>query len=112
LIFALTLSVVLVASAALRAEFGETGAILAAAVAGFVDTHAPAISTASLAANGRMPAQDVVIPILAGFTTNTITKIVVATTSGGRAFALRVAPGVVLVAAAAWVGALIGHVAN
>jgi uncharacterized membrane protein (DUF4010 family) len=112
LIFALTLSVVLLASAALRAEFGETGAILAAGVAGFVDTHAPAISIASLTANGRISAQDAVIPILAGFTTNTITKIVVATTSGGRAFALRVAPGVVLVAAAAWAGALIGHVAN
>ncbi len=108
-VFALTLSVVLLASAALRAEFGETGAILAAAVAGFVDTHAPAISIASLSANGRMSAQDVVVPILAGFTTNTITKIVVAATSGGRAFALRVAPGVVLVAAAAWAGALIGH---
>ncbi|MNL87301.1 hypothetical protein D3C87_2163920 [compost metagenome] len=52
------------------------------------------------------------IPILAGFTTNTITKIVVASASGGRAFALRVAPGVVLVAAAAWAGALIGHVVN
>lgn len=112
LIFALTLSVVLLASAALRAEFGETGAILAAAVAGFVDTHAPAISIASLTANGRMSAQDAVIPILAGFTTNTITKIVVAATSGGRAFALRVAPGVVLVAAAAWAGALIGQVAR
>lgn len=112
LVFALTLSVVLLASAALRAEFGETGAILAAAVAGFVDTHAPAISIASLAANGRISAQDAVIPILAGFTTNTITKIVVATISGGRAFALRVAPGVVLVAAAAWAGALIGHVAT
>lgn len=112
LIFALTLSVVLLASAALRAEFGESGAILAAAVAGFVDTHAPAISIASLTANGRMSALDAVIPILAGFTTNTITKIVVATTSGGRAFALRVAPGVVLVAAAAWAGALIGHVVN
>ncbi|MFZ0267182.1 MgtC/SapB family protein [Caulobacter sp.] len=112
LIFALTLSVVLLASAALRAEFGATGAILAAAVAGFVDTHAPAISIASLTANGRISAQDAVIPILAGFTTNTITKIVVASTSGGRAFALRVAPGVVLVAAAAWAGALIGHVVN
>jgi uncharacterized membrane protein (DUF4010 family) len=111
LVFALTLSVVLLASAALRAEFGESGAILAAAVAGFVDTHAPAISIASLAANGRIAAQDVVIPILAGFTTNTITKIVVAATSGGRAFALRVAPGVVLVAAAAWAGVLVGHVA-
>lgn len=103
---------VLLASAALRAEFGESGAILAAAVAGFVDTHAPAISIASLTANGRMSALDAVIPILAGFTTNTITKIVVATTSGGRAFALRVAPGVVLVAAAAWAGTLIGHVVN
>ena len=111
LIFALTLSVVLLASAVLRAEFGEAGAILAAAVAGFVDTHAPAISIASLTADGRMTAQEAVIPILAGFTTNTITKIVVAMTSGGRAFALRVAPGVVLVAAAAWAGALIGHVA-
>jgi uncharacterized membrane protein (DUF4010 family) len=110
LIFALTLSVVLLASAALRAEFGETGAILAAGVAGFVDTHAPAISIASLAANGRMAAQDVVVPILAGFTTNTVTKIVVAAASGGRAFALRVAPGVILVAAAAWAGALVGHV--
>ncbi len=85
LIFALTLSAVLLASAALRANFGETGAILAAAVAGFVDTHAPAISIASLTANGRISAQDAVIPILAGFTTNTITKIVVAATSGGRA---------------------------
>lgn len=111
LIFALTLSVVLLVSAALRAEFGEAGAILAAAVAGFVDTHAPAISIASLTANGRMTAQDAVIPILAGFTTNTITKIIVAAASGGRAFALRVAPGVVLVATAAWAGALIGHVA-
>jgi uncharacterized membrane protein (DUF4010 family) len=71
-----------------------------------------AISIASLSANGRIAPQDVVVPILAGFTTNTITKIVVASTSGGRAFALRVAPGVVLVAAAAWAGALIGHVAN
>jgi uncharacterized membrane protein (DUF4010 family) len=110
LIFALTLSVVLLASAALRANFGEAGAILAAGVAGFVDTHAPAISIASLAAAGRMTPPEVVLPILAGFTTNTITKIVVAATSGGRAFALRVAPGVVLVAAAAWAGALIGHV--
>lgn len=110
LIFALTLSAVLLASAALRANFGETGAILAAAVAGFVDTHAPAISIASLTANGRISAQDAVIPILAGFTTNTITKIVVAATSGGRAFAMRVAPGVVLVAAAAWAGALVGQV--
>jgi uncharacterized membrane protein (DUF4010 family) len=108
LVFAFTLSVVLLVSAALRAEFGESGAILAAGVAGFVDTHAPAISIASLVANGRMDAPEAVIPILAGFTTNAITKVVVAVTAGGRAFAIRVVPGILMVAAAAWVGAFIG----
>jgi hypothetical protein len=42
-----------VASAALRERFGETGVIVAAAVAGFVDTHSVAISIASLVASGR-----------------------------------------------------------
>lgn len=112
LIFAATLSVVLLISAALRAWFGEAGAIVAAALAGFVDTHASAISIASLVANGRMAPAESVLPILAGFTTNTVTKIIVAATAGGRAFAIRVVPGVILVAAAAWGGALFGLVAK
>lgn len=107
-VFAATLSVVLLVSAALRAEFGESGAIIAAAVAGFVDTHAPAISIASLVANQRMEAPEAVIPILAGFTTNTVTKVIVAATAGGRAFAMRVVPGIIMVALAAWAGALFG----
>lgn len=108
LVFALTLSAVLLASAALQAHFGEEGVIAAAAVAGFVDSHAPAISTASLAAARQIAPADCVIPILAGFTTNSVTKVVLAWTSGGRAFALRVVPGVILVAAGAWIGALVG----
>jgi uncharacterized membrane protein (DUF4010 family) len=104
--FAFTLSVVLVASAALRQWFGEAGAVAAAAMAGFVDTHASAISIASLVATGHMTPQDCVIPILAGFSTNTVTKVILASTSGGRAFALRVVPGVILVALAAWAGAM------
>ena len=108
LVFAATLSVVLLVSAALRAEFGESGAILAAGLAGFVDTHASAISVAALVANNRMEAAEAVIPILAGFTTNTITKVIVAFTAGGRAFALRVVPGIIMVAVAAWAGALFG----
>lgn len=108
LIFAATLSVVLLIAAALRHWFGEAGAILAAAFAGFVDTHASAISIASLVATGRMEPAECVVPILAGFTTNSVTKVVVATAAGGRAFALRVVPGVLLVAAAAWGGALLG----
>ena len=56
LVFALTLSCILVASAALREWFGERGIILAAAIAGFVDTHSAAISVASLVASGKMSA--------------------------------------------------------
>ena len=106
LVFALTLSSILVASASLREWFGETGIILAAALAGFVDTHAAAISVASLVASGRMSAADTVLPILAGLSTNTISKMFVAGSSGGRSFAFRVIPGLILVALAAWAGVL------
>ena len=106
LIFALTLSSILLASAALREWFGETGIIVAGALAGFVDTHSAAISVASLVASGKMSAADAVFPILAGLSTNTISKMVIAGVSGGRSFALRVIPGLIVVALAAWVGML------
>ena len=44
------------------------------------------------------------MPILVGFTTNSITKIALAVASGSRAFALRVVPGLIVVLAAAWAG--------
>ena len=106
LVFAATLSAVLLVSAGLRDAFGEAGAIAGAALAGFADTHASAISIASLVASGKLSANDAVVPILAGFTTNTVTKVIVAATAGGRAFAVRVIPGILLVAVAAWLGAL------
>ena len=106
LVFALTLSSILVASTALREWFGETGIIVAAALAGFVDTHSAAISVASLVASGKMNVADAVVPILAGLSTNTISKMFLAGTSGGRSFALRVIPGLIVVALAAWAGAL------
>jgi Predicted membrane protein len=107
LAFALTLSVILLASAALREWFGETGVIVAAAAAGFVDTHSAAIAIASLVASGKMSAADAAFPILAGLSTNTISKIIFAWSSGGRPFALRLIPGLLLVAGAAWAGALL-----
>lgn len=106
LVFGATLSAVLLGAAALQAWLGEGGAILAAAVAGLADAHAAAFSIASLVAAGRLTPAEAVLPILAGFTTNTVTKLAFAA-MGGRAFALRVAPGLLLVAAAAWAGALV-----
>lgn len=104
LAFGVILALVLVIAAALQSRYGGTGVLLAAAVAGLVDTHAAAISVATLVASGKITPQDAVLPILVGLTSNTLTKIVVAATSGGWAFALRVVPGLVLVTLAAWVG--------
>ena len=104
--FALTLAVVLVSAGALRERFGQAGAIVAAAVAGLVDTHSAAISIASLVAAGKMSPGDAIGPILAGLSTNTVSKVIFARSSGGQPFAMRVVPGLILVALAAWIGAL------
>jgi uncharacterized membrane protein (DUF4010 family) len=103
LALAATLAAILMASAALQAWLGETGAVIAAGVAGFADTHSAAVSAAQLANAQRITADQAVLPVLAAFTTNTVTKIVLAVT-GHRTFALSVVPGLLLVVGAAWAG--------
>ncbi len=105
-LFAATVSAVLVVSAALNQWLGKGGLLAAVALAGFADTHAAAISAASMVAVGKLAPQDAVVPILAGLTTNTVTKSVVAVMAGGRAFALKTIPGLLLVILAAWAGTL------
>lgn len=104
LAFGLILAIILVISAGLQERCGSAGLLLAAVVAGLVDTHAAAISVATLVASGKVTPEDAVVPILAALTSNTLSKIIMAATSGGWAFAVRVMPGLVLVALAAWVG--------
>lgn len=107
LLLAAILAAILVAAAALRTWFGESGLVVAAAVAGFADAHATAVSVASQVAAGKMAARDACMPILVGFTTNSITKIILAIASGSGAFALRVIPGLIIVLVAAWTGFVI-----
>lgn len=104
LVFGSVLAVILVVSAGLQERFGNAGVLLAAVVAGLVDTHAAAISVASLVASGKIAPQEAIVPILAGLTSNTLSKIIMAGISGGWAFALRVVPGLILVVLAAWAG--------
>jgi uncharacterized membrane protein (DUF4010 family) len=106
-LLATILAVVLIAVAALRAWFGDRGLVAAAAMAGFADAHATAVSMASQVAAGKMVARDACMPILVGFTTNSITKIILAVASGSQAFALRVVPGLIIVLAAVWMGFII-----
>jgi len=105
-IFAATIALVQVVSAALGVRFGRTGLIAATTIAGFADTHSPAVAVASLVASGRLGAEESVLPILAGLTTNTVTKMVVAISSGGSRFALQIIPGLILVILGAWLGAI------
>jgi uncharacterized membrane protein (DUF4010 family) len=105
--FATILAVVLLAAAAAQDWFGEAGVLVAAATAGFADTHSAAVSVAALVADKRIAAPLSVVPILAAITTNTVTKAALAVGAGGRTFALYVIPGLVLLVAAAWVGAFI-----
>ena len=107
LTFAAILAVVLLAAAAAQDWFGEAGVLIAAAAAGFADTHSAAVSVASLVSDGRIKPPQTIIPVLAAFTTNTVTKMVFAVTAGGRQFALYVIPGLLLMLAAAWAGAFI-----
>jgi uncharacterized membrane protein (DUF4010 family) len=103
--FAGMIAVMLFLSAALNAWLGKAGVLAAAAVAGFADTHSAAVSVASLVAASKFTARDAVLPILAGLTTNTISKAAVAISTGGRRYAMQIIPGLVIVIGAAWAAA-------
>ena len=102
LLFASLIAVVLLLSSALNVWLGKAGVLAAAAVAGLADAHAAAVSVASLVSAGKFPVGESVLPILAALSTNTISKIVVATSTGGRRYAMQITPGLLIVIAAAW----------
>jgi uncharacterized membrane protein (DUF4010 family) len=106
-LFAGVIAVMLFLSAALNAWLGKAGVLAAAAVAGFADTHSAAVSVASLVAASKFTARDAVLPILAGLTTNTISKAAVAISTGGRRYAMQIIPGLVIVIGAAWAAAFL-----
>lgn len=88
---------------------GSAGATFAAVIAGLADTHAPAMSVVTLVGAGKLPAAAASIPILAAMTANTLTKCVMAHWAGGRAFSVRVVPGLVLVMLSAWIAFVLGQ---
>ena len=104
---ALTLAAILVLCAALKDWYGSAGLFIASAIGGFAETHAPAISVGQLVSSEKLAAGHAATPILIAMTTNTISKAIIAHSSGGRNFARRVIPGLGLVIAAAWLGELV-----
>ena len=102
--FVLMVGLALAISTALTYWLGDRGLLLAPGVAGFGDSHAAAISAASLAASGKTEVPLAVIAVLIGFSTNAVSKTVVAFSLGDRRFAFQLLPGIVLMVLAAWAG--------
>ena len=104
LTFAALIGAVLTISAALYVWIGERGVIATAAVSGLADAHAMAVAAASLLVAGKIAPSLAVVAILTALSANTLVKAVLAVTSGGAPYALRIVPGLVLMIAAAWLG--------
>ncbi len=102
--FTVAVTVAIFAAAALRDAMGSSGLVLGVAVAGLVDIQSGAIAVAGLSAAGKMAPSHTVVPILAGLSASTLTKVILAVVTGGRRYALCVAPGLLLVLISAWAG--------
>lgn len=101
LIAALLAAVAWVVTAAQR-QFGSTGVLGGAALAGFVDAHSPVVSLCALFAANGIGARDLVWGLLLAVSCNSLTRAVTAFVSGGARYGTTV--GLVLAAglAAAW----------
>lgn len=107
LVFVAIVAVVMLASAAMLAWLGGAALEWTLAASGIADVHAAAASAAQLMAVGRIGAETAVPGIALAFAANSAMKLVMAFVTGGRAYALRLMPGivgmVVAFAGVAWV---------
>lgn len=98
LFFAALVGVVTLVAKVASARFGQAGMMVTVAVAAFADAHSAAASAAGASTDATAGTAGVLLAL----STNSITKIVLAFTSGPRGFAFVVSTGVVVVLAAAW----------
>jgi uncharacterized membrane protein (DUF4010 family) len=93
---------VLMASAAIYNLVGLQGLVFTSTLTGLADAHAPGIAVATLVAGGKIEPMAAVLPILAAMSSNTLTKVILAWSAGGRRFLWQTAPGLLLSLCAAW----------
>lgn len=70
------------------------------AASGLADVHASAASAAQLVAAGQVDTDHALVAVSAALASNSLAKCVVATLKGGRQYAIRVVPGIVLMVVA------------
>jgi uncharacterized membrane protein (DUF4010 family) len=104
LAFSVTVTTLLMLAAALEHGMGVPGAVLGIALGGFADTHSAAASAATLAVKGSLTAATATLATLVALSTNTLTKLIVAAITGGRAYVGSLAPSLALMIVGAWFG--------
>lgn len=100
LVFAAIVSAILLLSAGVHRWLGDTGVQLAAGVAGLADLHAAAASVAQRVAAGDIDVAHAGWPVFIALVANSLSKLLMAWLRGGRAFLLRLLPGVIAIVAA------------
>ena len=96
LVFVAILSGIVLLAAIARHYLGAGSLPLVLAASGLADVHAAAASAAQLVATGHVGANQALLAVLAALGTNSLMKCVVAALRGGRHYAMRVIPGIVL----------------
>jgi len=107
LMVAAGISSLFLVTSALQARFGTSGLFVASMLGGLADVHSASASVAALVKSGQLLAESARLPILAALGSNTLSKCVVAWSSGGPPFARQVVPAQLLILLALWTGAFI-----
>ncbi|MGV8931442.1 MAG: MgtC/SapB family protein [Luteimonas sp.] len=87
-------AVVLLVSGMVMSWLGDRASVVALAISGFADVHAAAASAAQLVTLQRLDADSAALAVLLALAANSLTKVVVAFSTGGRAYGLRLLPGI------------------
>jgi uncharacterized membrane protein (DUF4010 family) len=104
---ALLLSVATSAVAWAQAAYGQSAMYVTATLAGFADAHAAVAAVMSLASQDANQSALLLPAILLAFTSNTVSKIVMACIAGGWRYGCLVTGGLVAVAVAIWMPLLL-----
>lgn len=83
-------------------HFGRIATEIGVALAATVDLQAPVASLLSLASGGEIDVSAIALPLLLAVSVNAAAKICTAWATGGKAYAARLAPGLLATIAAMW----------
>ncbi len=94
--FVAILTLILLFAAIARHWLGAASLPWVLAASGLADVHAAAASAAQMVATGQVRVEPALVAILAAMTANSFGKCLMAAARGGRRYAARVIPGIVL----------------